>query len=125
MRHDNVSKLAKPKDAQDEHHDHDQTDDVDNVIHGCLPIWLPSLVTGRHNRENDRAGSNNHCEITGSRLRCSALPPLSCKLTVMGSWAIAAISAAAAGSDCGAKEARPAGPARRSGFVELKRGTGG
>jgi hypothetical protein len=85
MRHDYVSKLAKPKDAQDEHHDHDQTDDVDNVIHVWLPIWLPSLVTGQHNRETIRAGSNNHSEITGSRLRCSALPPISSKLT--GCWA--------------------------------------
>src|SRR6476661_933861 len=31
---DNASTLAKPECTQDEHHHHDQADDVDNVVHG-------------------------------------------------------------------------------------------
>jgi hypothetical protein len=39
VRHDNASKLAKPEDAQDEHHNHDEPDDVDDIVHD----WSPSL----------------------------------------------------------------------------------
>src|SRR5262245_66190917 len=39
MCHENASTLAKPEDAKDEHHNHDETDDVDDIVHG----WSPSL----------------------------------------------------------------------------------
>jgi hypothetical protein len=45
MCHDNASTLAKPEDAQDEHHNHDETDDVDDIVHDwSLSLHRPKTI---------------------------------------------------------------------------------
>jgi hypothetical protein len=38
-----VSLLAKAEDGQDEHHDHDQTDEIDDGVHVGPPMKSPNV----------------------------------------------------------------------------------